>query len=208
MPQIQKINQPIDLTCADCVLSGNSALISNERGFHQVGAALAAMQQSAPWWWADYLVYAETYGLACVLDQKRRDLHRSTLYAYKAVARFYIAGDRHPALEFGHHLAAMYCLGENATVKEAKEWLQRCAEGEWTVGELREKIRLGNRASENDPGPMRGIMRITDFVKVSRWTETVKASELEPREADELRKSTGSLFTFLCELHRKPFTFT
>lgn len=208
MPNALTPSKPIDLGCLDCVLGRNSLLIANEAGFQQAGAMLVQIDSCSQWWWGDYLAHAETHGFKSVLDQARSDLHRSTIYSYKECARFYAPEDRHPELSFGHHVAVMYCLGVDAVVKEAKTWLNLAATGGLTVGELREQIRASRRAGENDPGPMRGVVRITDFVKVSRWSENVKAADLEPQQAEELRKSTGSLFTFLCELHRKPFEIT
>jgi len=195
---------PIDLAMGDCVLTPNTLLIRNEDGFRQAGAALAAIDTCSSWWWGDYFVFAKKCNLATVLASKRPDLHRSRIHAFGMVAEFYAAEDRHPDLSFTHHEAAMYCLGPDPEVEEARKWLRRAAESAWTVGELREAMRTAARAGEADPGPMRGIIRLTDFIKISRWAETVKAEDLDKEEAEEIRKTTEPLYSFLCDLHRKP----
>ena len=194
-----------DLTMADCVLSRNSLAIANEEGFHQAGAALAAMDSCSQWWWGDYLLFAEKNNLKSVLDAAHADLHRSRIQCYVECARLFAPEDRNPALTFTHHEAVMYILGDQGTVTQAKRWLARAVAEKMTVGELREAMRIDKRKGENDPGPMRGVFRITDFIKVSRWSETVKVADLPKEEADEIRKTTEPLFNFLCELHRKSF---
>lgn len=207
MPQspTKRNSEQISLDVSECVLSRNSLTIRSENGFLQAGTALACMDSCSQWWWGDYLVYAEKHHLISVLESARADLHRSTIYSYVECARLYTPEDRHPDLSFGHHAAIMYMIGQDGTVAQAKKWLARAAEEKMTVGELREVMRDDQRKGEKDPGPMRGVVRITDFYKISRWTETVTTKDLAVEEADEIRKTTGPLFVFLCELHRKPF---
>lgn len=207
MPQSpsKRISEQISLDVADCVLSRNSLTIRSSEGFQQAGTALACMDECSQWWWSDYLLYAEKHGLSSILDSARVELHRSTLYSHVETGRLFAPEDRHPDLSFTHHRAIMYALGQDASVAAAKKWLLIAAEKKMTAGDLREAMRADARKDEKDPGPMRGVVRITDFVKVSRWAETVRTKDLAAEEADEIRKSTGPLFTFLCELHRKPF---
>lgn len=208
---LAKRSDRIELDVSDCLLTRNSLAISSEAGFMQAGLALACMDSCSQWWWGDYLLYAEKHNLKTVLDSARGDLHRSTINSYVECARLYSPEDRHPDLSFSHHSAIMYILGVDGTVQQAKKWLKIAAvigeDGrQMTVGELREKMRAHGRKDEQDPGPMRGVVRITDIIKLERWTETVCVKDLPDTEAQEIRKSTGSLFAFLCELHRKPFS--
>ena len=196
---------PLQIDFSDCVLSRQSLTIRSEAGFLAAGAALAAIDSCGQWLWGDYLAYAEKHGLKSVLDDLRADLHRSTIYSYAECARFFAPDDRHPDLSFTHHSAIMYNLGLDGSIVQAKKWLARAAADKMTVGDLREAMRKDQRKDENDPGPMRGVVHITDIQKVSRWTETVAVKDLAVEEADEIRKITGPLFSFLCELHRKPF---
>lgn len=196
----------ISLDLPGCYLSRNSLSIDGPEAFARVGLALALIDSCSQWWWGDYLLYAERNNLKSILDSARADLHRSTIQSYVECARLYAPDDRHADLSFSHHAAVMYILGMEGTVEEAKKWLVRAAAGELTVGELREAMRADKRTGEQDPGPMRGVVRITDFVKISRWAETVHARDLGETEASEIRRSTEPLFAFLCEIHRKPFT--
>ena len=102
----------------------------------------------------------------------------------------------------------MYILGVDADPAKAQKWLARAEEKNWTVGELREAMRTDNRRAENDPGPDRAIVRITDFVKISKWTAKIHAGDLPSSQIDEIRASTGPLLEFLLEVHRKPFVIT
>lgn len=191
------------------VITANSLTILTEEGFDRVGHALARIGKIGPWMWADYLIYSERHGLRNVLETTPDLPHRNRIRDYVSTGQLFAPEDRHPALTFGHHDAINYQLsyepGTIPDLKEAKEWLARAAASEWTVGELREAMRLDKRKGENDPGPMRGIVHFADFIKVSRWTETMRAADLPEEQAEDLRKSTAPLFGFLCELHRKPF---
>lgn len=195
----------IELELAGVTLTRHSLEIADQEAFHRAGNALAAMDSCAQWWWGDYLLFAEKYDLGTVLEQQRPDLHHSTINSYVHAARFFAVKDRHPKLSFSHHAAVMYNLGQDASITEAKKWLERAAAKEWTVGEVREAIRSEKRKKEGDPGPMRGVIRITDFVKISRFCSTVSVSDLPPTEIDEIRQSSGPLFNFLCEIHQSKF---
>jgi hypothetical protein len=203
--QLAKINK-IDLDLAEITLTDHSMIIGSVAAFERAGRALDAMDSYSQWWWGDYLLYAEQNNLKTVLDDARRSLHRSTIYQWKEVARYYPPALRHPRLHFNHHYSAFYILGPGSDPAKAEKWLARAEENEWTVGDLREAIRMDSRRDEHDPGPMRGIIRITDFVKISRWTAKVHADELPPAQLEEIRASTGPLFDFLCEVHRKSFS--
>jgi hypothetical protein len=163
------------------------------------------MDSSGCWYWADYILYAEEHGLKTVLEGSRTDLHRSTIYSYVETARLFPIPDRVKGVSFSHHAAAMYVLGKDATLEKAKKWLEVANEQGFTVGELREAIRLSKRKGEDDPGPMHNVIRITDFVKLSKWSSSVSVKDVPQRDRDEIRKSTEALFSFLCEIHRKPF---
>lgn len=195
----------VSLDISECILARNSLTIRSGSGFKQAGDALASMDECSQWWWADYFLYAEKHHLVSVLESARADLHRSTLFSHVETGRLFAPNDRNPHLSFSHHRAIMYLLGRDGSVAEARKWLARAASEEMTVGDLREAMRADQRKGEKDPGPMRNVIRITDFVKVSRWTETIATEDLAVEEADEIRKSTGPLFAFLCKLHAKPF---
>lgn len=197
--------ESISLELPDCVLSRRSLEIFSEEGYRKAGLVLTEIDRSAPWWNADALLYAEKHNLRSFLESARADLHRSTIRSYVEVARLFAPADRNPNLSFTHHAAIWYVLGPDATVAEARRWLGLAAKNDWTTGELREAMRTQQRSEERDPGPMRGVVRITDFVKISRWSATVKAGELPETEANEIREATGSLFKFLLDLHGKPF---
>lgn len=203
--QLQKPLEPLRLDTADCVLTKNSLLIHSEPGFITANLTLANIDSCSQWWWGDLILYAEKHNLKTVLDDARADLHRSTLYSYVETARLFAPEDRHPDLTFHHHYAITYILGPDGTVEQGKKWLKRAAKEQLSVGSLREAMRQDQRKDENDPGPMRGQVRLTDFTKISRWAETVKTKDLPDIQAEEIRRSTGPLFQFLCELHRKPF---
>jgi hypothetical protein len=188
-----------------CVARRQSLTITSEDGFKNAGRALAEFDSCSQWLWADYQLYAEKYGYRTVLEDSRPDLHHSTIRSYIDAGRFYAVKDRHPDLSFSHHAAVMYLLGLEASITDAKKWLARAAANKWTVGELREAVRTDKRRDEGDPGPMRGVVRITDFVKVSRFCASLHAEDLPPTEIDELRQSTGPLYQFLCEIHRPKF---
>lgn len=202
----KKLNSElITLDVSECVLSRNALTIRSEAGFLQAGVALASMDECSAWWWSDYLIFAEKHHLTSILESAHADLHRSTLYSHVETGRLFAPEDRHPDLSFSHHRAVMYMLGKDGTVLEAMKWLQRAASEEMTVGDLREAMRADARKGEKDPGPMRGVVRITDFVKVSRWTETIVTEDLDAEQKDEIRTATGPLFAFLCKLHSAPF---
>ncbi len=195
----------ISLELSGVTLTRHSLEIEDQQAFHRAGNALAAMDSCSQWWWGDYLLFAEKYDLGTVLDQQRPDLHHSTINSFIHAARFYAIKDRHPGLSFTHHQAVMYSLGEDGSITEARKWLERAASKKWTVGDLREAMRMEKRKSEGDPGPMRGVVRITDFVKISRFCATVKVAELPADEIAEIRRSSQPLFNFLCEIHRSKF---
>lgn len=205
MSLLAQKSERIALDVFGCVRTRNSLAIHDPSAFDGVGRALALMDSCSQWWWGDYLLYAEKHNLKSVLESARSDLHRSTIQSYVECARLYAPEDRHPVLSFSHHAAVMYILGQEGTVEEAKVWLAKAADRELTVGELREAMRANMRVGDGDPGPMRGVVRITDFVKISRWAETVHVKDLAETEASEIRRSTEPLFQFLCEIHRKPF---
>lgn len=204
---LQKI-RAINLELPGVTLTDHSLEIADEDAFRRAGAALAAMDRYSQWWWGDYLLFGEKYDLPTVLDEARSNLHTSTIRSFRETARFFAPKDRFSDLYFNHHASAMYILGEDATVSEARKWLERARAKQWTVGELREAMRSSDRRSEGDPGPMRGIVRVTDFAKVSKFCSTVTASELTADEADELRRITHPLFDFLCQLHRPKFAIS
>lgn len=208
MTQLSTIPKPLAIDFSDCILSRQSLTINSLAGFHAAGAALAALDSCGQWLWGDYFLYAEKHQLKSVLDEARSDLHRSTLYSHVETCRLFAPDDRHPDLSFSHHRAIMYMLGQEGAVLDAMKWLARAAKEKMTVGDLREAMREDQRKGEKDPGPMRGVVRITDFVKVSRWTETVATEDLDAEEKDEIRKSTGPLFAFLCKLHAVTFAPT
>ena len=192
------------------VVTANSLTILSEEGFHRVGAALVQMDKIGPWLWGDMLLYAEKHNLRSVLETTFDLPHRNRIRDYVETARLFAPKDRNPALSFSHHDAVNYQLSDSRgsipDVKEAKAWLARAEEHEWTVGDLREAMRLEKRKDERDPGPMRGDLHFADFIKISRWSATVRVSDLPDEQAVDLRKTTEPLFTFLCELHRKPFS--
>lgn len=200
-----KLSMEVALKIPGAHLTRNSLTILSDEGFSVVGRTLAEIDSCSQWFWGDYLLYAEKHNLKSVLESARSDLHRSTIQSYVECARLYAPEDRHPTLSFSHHAAVMYILGQEGTVEEAKVWLAKAADRELTVGELREAMRANMRVGDGDPGPMRGVVRITDFVKISRWAETVHVKDLAETEASEIRRSTEPLFQFLCEIHRKPF---
>lgn len=196
----------IPLELADVSMTRTSLVIANNEGFDRAGAALVAMDQCSQWWWGDYLLFAEKFNLRSVLDGTRTDLHRSTIYGYIEVARFYPPADRHSTLSFTYHRDIRYILGKNASLKEAKKWLAKAADREWTAGDLREAMRTSLRGDENDPGPARGAISISDFVKLSRWASEVEVAKIPDAQRDELRESTRPLWDFLCAIHRASFT--
>jgi hypothetical protein len=207
LPSTEAVDRDLlSIQVAGCVARRQSLTILSPEGFEAAGRALAEFDSCSQWLWSDYLSYAQEHGYKTVLDMARENLHRSTIYAYLDCGRFYPVADRHPELSFGHHQSVMYILGIKGSLASAKRWLARAAEKEWTVGELREAMRRDKRKDENDPGPMRGEVRITDFVKVSKWTATVKIKDFPPEQLKELRDATGPLFDFLCQLHRASFT--
>lgn len=187
------------------IMTANSVTIKDEDGFNRVGSALARMDSSGPWYWADYLLYAERHGLKTVLDSARADLHRTTIFGYIEVARLFLPEDRNPALSFNHHSAIRYILGQDADIEVAKKWLALAAEKKFTAGDLREAMREAMCDGGNDPGPINASVRITDFLKVDRWVESVDVKKLSDGQTQEIKKCTESLFRFLCEVHRKPF---
>jgi hypothetical protein len=193
------------LDCAGVTLTTNSLAITDEDSFHRAGRALLSFDSYSQFWWGDYLLYAERHGLSTVLESASADLHRSTIYGYIEVSRLFRPEDRHPDLPFTHHAAIRYILGEDADIDEAKKWLALAAEKKFTAGDLREAMRTARREDGHDPGPMRGVIRMTDFQKISRWTETVSVRELPEEKAEEIRKCAEPLFNFLCELYRRPF---
>lgn len=194
---------PLEL--ADVVLSATSLVITNEDGFHRAGAALVAMDECSNWWWGDYLLFAEKFDLTTVLESARSSLHTNTIWSCKEVARFYPPADRSPALSFTHHRDIRYILGRTATLKDAKKWLAKAAENGWTCGDLREQMRLAQRRSERDPGPMRDNVTISDFVKLSRRISEIDPDKIPDEQRDELRESTRPLWDFLCAIHRAQF---
>lgn len=197
-------NIPLEL--ANVTISRTSLVISNKDGFERAGAMLIAVEECSQWWWGDYLLFAEKFNLRSVLEGVRSSLGKSTIYGCMEIARFYPPADRHPTLSFTHHRDARYCLGKGASLKEAKKWLRRAFEGEWTAGDLREAMRTAARSEENDPGPMPGSISISDFVKLSRWASEIDARKIPEPQREELRESTRPLWDFLCEIHRTQFS--
>jgi hypothetical protein len=195
----------IPLELADVTMSRTCLVIANPEGFERAGAALVAMDECSQWWWGDYLLYAEKFNLRSVLDGSRSNLHTSTIWSCMEIARFYPPADRHPTLSFTHHRDVRYILGKSASLKEAKKWLKRAAEEEWTAGDLREAMRTAAREEENDPGPMRGAVSISDFVKLSRWASEIDPKKIPDAQRVELRESTRPLWDFLCDIHRAQF---
>lgn len=193
------------LDCRGVVLTKHSLEIVDEESFQRAGRMLLSIDSYSQFWWGDYLLYAEKNGLTTVLETASAELHRSTIHSYIEVARLFAPADRHADLSFNHHAAIRYILGDEASLKEAKDWLDTAAKEKMTVGDLREAMRVANRESGQDAGPMRGVIRLTDFQKISKWTQSIHVKDLDQTDADEIRKCTGSLFEFLCELHRRPF---
>jgi hypothetical protein len=203
---IRPADRTLTLDCPGVVRTNNSLTITSDDAFYLIDWALVTIEESRQWYFGDALLYAEKRGLKSRLEILPANLVRSTIYSWIECARFYPPRDRHPDLTFSHHYAAMYCLGVNAEVEKAKKWLAKAAAGKWTVGELREAIRSDSRRAENDPGPMRGIVWITDFIKISKWTSKVHTQDLSPQQLEEIRQATGPLYDFLCDVHRKSFT--
>lgn len=195
----------VQLDFTGVILTENSLTITDQDSFDKVGVALARFDSSGSWYWADYLIYAEDNSLKTVLDSARADLHRSTILSYKDTGRFFAPKDRHPKLSFSHHSAVMYVLGTGATVDAAKKWLKIAYDDRMTVGELREAIRNSKRSGENDPGPIKGAIRITDFVKLSKWSSKVDVQDIPTEDVEQIRHSTESLFKFLCSIHQSAF---
>ncbi|OGO52525.1 MAG: hypothetical protein A2148_08490 [Chloroflexi bacterium RBG_16_68_14] len=67
-----------------------------------------------------------------------------TVRNYRRVARRFPEGARRRALSFGHHEAVV-------SREEAEEWLARAERSGWSIRELRDAIRAGER---HDPGPV------------------------------------------------------
>lgn len=206
IPSVAIRIQKIGIELAGVTLTDHSLEIHDEEAFHRAGVALAAMDRYSQWWWGDYLLFAEKFNLRSVLESARSNLHTSTLNSYIATARFFPVKDRFSDLYFNHHASAMYILGGDAKLVEAKKWLAKALAKKWTVGELREAMRTAGRRKEGDPGPMHGVMRITDFAKISRLCSTIRPNDLEAAEVDQIRESTQPLFDFLCEIHRPKFS--
>jgi|HubBroStandDraft_3_1064219.scaffolds.fasta_scaffold11177_3 hypothetical protein len=198
----------VSLSILDCELRRQSLTINSEEGFHAAGRALAEIDSCSQFWFGDYIVYAEEHALPTVLEQVRADLHRSRIYAYAETARFYPPAERHPGLSFTHHEAVMYLLGADnreTAGADARKWLRKAADKGWTVGELREAMRLELRESENDPGPMRGVVHLADFSKLSRLAESIRVDDVPEETLAELRRSTEPLYAFLSRVHRRKF---
>ena len=198
-------SKAVSVNLEGVTLTKKSLSVQDENAFHIAGQALLSFDSFSQFWWGDLELIAERKGWKSILESARAELHRSTIHSYVEVARLFVPEDRHPDLSFNHHAAIRYILGEDADVEAAKGWLARAADNKWTVGDLREAMRESTRESGHDAGPMRGIIRLTDFQKISRWTQTVHVNDLPVVEADEIRKCSEPLFRFLCELHRKPF---
>ena len=188
-----------------CICRRQSLTILSQDGFRNAGRALAEYDECAQWLWADLLLYAEKFSLPTPCDEMRPDLHVSRINSFVRTGRFFSPKDRHPDLKFTHHEAIVDFLGMDGSILEARKWLNRAAEGKWTCGELREAMRANTLRDEGDPGPMRTGLRITDFLKISRFCSTVKTQDLPEPEKDEIRRTTGPLYAFLCEIHRPKF---
>lgn len=200
-------DSPLTPSFGDCRATRNSLEIFSEAGFYTAGAALAAWDETSQWLWGDYLLFAEKYDLKTVLDQADKNLHRSTLYAHKEVSRFFPPTSRRRELTFTHHREIRYILGADATLKDAKVWLNRAAENGWSCGELREAMRKSQRAEEQDPGPMRGVVSFADIAKVTRWAETIAdVREIPEAQVIELRETTKPLWHLMNKIHGATFS--
>lgn len=196
------IVKKIPLELVDVVLSETSLSIANAEGFRHAGAALLAMDKCYQWWWGDYLLYGEKYSLPGVLEGSRKSLRVSTIWSFMEIARFYPPSDRVASLTFTHHRDIRYILGPAAGLKEAKKWLAKAASNDWTCGDLREAM----RTNDGDPGPMRGAVSISDFVRLSRSISEINPEEITFEQREELRESTQPLWKFLCTIHRAQFS--
>lgn len=188
-----------------CVARRQSLTISSPEGFKNAGRALSEFDSCGQWLWGDYLLHAEKFGLSTVLDNRLPNLHTSRINSFVRVARFFAVESRHPLLSFTHHEAVVDHFGQEGAPANARKWLARAAAKDWTVGELREAMRSEKRRGEGDPGPMRGVIRITDFVKVSRYCQTVRVDDFPPEEVAEIRKATAPLYDFLVQVHSAKF---
>lgn len=203
--QLSNSPRQVLLNLEGCILTENSLTITDTESFIRAGHALSSFDSCGAWFWSDYLIFAEDHGMKSVLESARLDLHRSTLLSYVDVGRFFPASDRQLGLSFSHHQAALYVLGKGVTLDVAKSWLLRAREGNWTVGTLREKIRESKREDETDPGPMRGEIRITDFMKLSKWSSKLDMEELPDEDREEIRKASAPLFEMLRKIHQPLF---
>lgn len=205
MPLDLQKSDSLSLDLTGVTLTRNAMHIADEASYRRAAFALNTIDSCAAWWQGDALLYAELHNLKSFLEQGEKSLHATTIYGHIEVARLFAPADRHPGLSFSHHRAVRYHLGAGADLKEAKRWLVRASVKDWTVGDLREAMRLDDRKDEKDPGPMRGFVSIGDFAKVSRMVESIKIEEIPDYQRGELKKSTEPLFNFLCAIHRKPF---
>ena len=203
--QLAERPKQVLLNLEGVTLTENSLIITDHDSFVRAGNALATLDSCSQWFWSDYLQYGEDNGLKSVLDSARADLHRSTLHSYVQAGRFYPPSERVVGLSFSHHSAVLYVLGRSATLAEAKAYLLQAKEEGLTVGETRELIRNSKRSDECDPGPIRGIIRSTDFAKLSKWSAKLDVDDLSDDEKEEIRQSSAPLFEMLSKIHSPLF---
>lgn len=146
---LTEIQQNITLpscTLHKCGLQIDQA--ATEEDLAAIGLTLNAIGQCGLWWWGDYL-----NGIERRKGEKFTEALAESSYAYSSLRNAkWVTGKidlsmRIDKLSFNHHQEALSeCDGD---AQKAMEWLAAAAKGEWSISELRKRIRISKMGYDN-----------------------------------------------------------
>lgn len=112
-----------------------------------IGRKVAVVADSAAWWIGDWLIFGrKTYPRRYRAASASTSLDYKTLRNYAWVASRFARSRRNPGCSFGHH-AELAALPE----ADADAWLTRCANEQWSRGELRAQLRREKKLPTPQP---------------------------------------------------------
>jgi len=178
-----------------------------------LGDTLAAMETSLPWWVGDWARFASTHwGIDYEQIAARFGVKVDTLYTYASTCAKFETSIRNRGVSFGHHRAM-----QGLEKRWAIHWLERAAEGDWTVDQLRAEIKKAKGKRERvtrptllaDPALHRGkrlISKQNELVLVQKLTALARIKdgvlEAEAGTKAQIRELADEVSAFLEGLAR------
>lgn len=162
----------------------------------EIGRTLSLVEQSALWWWGDYLCHVEAeWGETYAEAAAKSSYSYSTLRNAKWLSSKLKLSYRRDKLSYTHHLEALSECGGDAL--KAHTWLMHAEQEGWSISAMRAAIRLAQKDPDTEQPTHEPQQSPYDIVKnIKSWWRTVEAAatpEIRQRVKEDLIEFANQL---------------